>query len=79
MLNGGIFALWGAYDVGVGLASAEARSQFDSGLATLAETSGAGTPATGASDCLHTRPMLNLAGARGRTTCYTSDSCVPCS
>ncbi len=36
VLNGGIFALWGLYDVAVGLSDDVARSEFDSGVDTLA-------------------------------------------
>jgi hypothetical protein len=36
VLNGGIFALWGYYDVAVALADEDARRQFDAGLTTLA-------------------------------------------
>lgn len=37
VLNGGIFALWGVYDVATGLADPEARRDFEGGLETLAE------------------------------------------
>jgi heparosan-N-sulfate-glucuronate 5-epimerase len=36
VLNGGIFALWGAYDVAVGLGDPEAKRDFRAGLDTLA-------------------------------------------
>lgn len=36
VLNGGIYALWGLYDVGVGLDDAEAREEFELGVDTLA-------------------------------------------
>jgi hypothetical protein len=36
VLNGGIFALWGYYDVAVGLVNADARREFDEGVDTLA-------------------------------------------
>ena len=35
VLNGGIFALWGCYDVGVGLGEARALKLFEEGAATL--------------------------------------------
>jgi len=37
VLNGGIFALWGYYDVAVALGDADARKQFEEGVGTLAE------------------------------------------
>ena len=37
VLNGGIFALWGYYDVALGLADADARREFDEGVDTLAK------------------------------------------
>lgn len=37
VLNGGIFALWGYYDVGVGLRDQDARDAFDEGADTLAD------------------------------------------
>jgi len=37
VLNGGIFALWGYYDVAVGLSDDGARSEFEEGVRTLAE------------------------------------------
>jgi hypothetical protein len=37
VLNGGIFALWGYYDVAVGLGDGDARREFDEGVRTLAE------------------------------------------
>jgi heparosan-N-sulfate-glucuronate 5-epimerase len=37
VLNGGIFALWGYYDVAVVLGDADARSQFEAGVDALAE------------------------------------------
>jgi len=37
VLNGGIFALWGYYDVALGLADADARRQFNEGVDTLAK------------------------------------------
>ena len=37
VLNGGVFALWGAYDVGVGLGSSESMEDYESGFAALAE------------------------------------------
>jgi len=40
VLNGAIFALWGLYDVGVGLGDAEATAEFDDGVRTLAENLG---------------------------------------
>jgi heparosan-N-sulfate-glucuronate 5-epimerase len=40
VLNGGIFALWGYYDVGLGLGDADARRAFDDGLATLVQNVG---------------------------------------
>jgi hypothetical protein len=36
VLNGGLFALWGYYDVAVGLGDDRARQEFELGLATLA-------------------------------------------
>ncbi|MGH2980086.1 MAG: D-glucuronyl C5-epimerase family protein, partial [Solirubrobacterales bacterium] len=36
VLNGGIFALWGLYDVGVALGDEEVRRQFEQGAGTLA-------------------------------------------
>jgi heparosan-N-sulfate-glucuronate 5-epimerase len=36
VLNGGIFALWGLYDVGVGLDESPARASFEDGVDTLA-------------------------------------------
>lgn len=36
VLNGGIFALWGAYDVSVSLGDATATADFEAGLQTLA-------------------------------------------
>ena len=38
VLNGAVFAVWGAYDVGVGLADDEARRLFDAAAETLART-----------------------------------------
>lgn len=38
VLNGAVFAVWGAYDVGVGLANDEARKLFDAAAETLART-----------------------------------------
>lgn len=35
VLNGGIFAIWGLYDVAVGLDDSRARSEFDASAATL--------------------------------------------
>jgi heparosan-N-sulfate-glucuronate 5-epimerase len=35
VLNGGIFAIWGLYDVGVALSDAPLRAEFDSALDTL--------------------------------------------
>lgn len=37
VLNGGIFALWGCYDVGVGLEDSDASEDFTAGLDTLAK------------------------------------------
>jgi heparosan-N-sulfate-glucuronate 5-epimerase len=37
VLNGGIFALWGCYDVGIGLDDPAATEGFDAGLDTLAQ------------------------------------------
>jgi peptidoglycan/xylan/chitin deacetylase (PgdA/CDA1 family) len=36
VLNGGIFALWGYYDVAVALSDADARREFDAGVESLA-------------------------------------------
>jgi heparosan-N-sulfate-glucuronate 5-epimerase len=41
VLNGGIFALWGLYDVGVGLDEPGSLARFDEGVDTLAERIGA--------------------------------------
>lgn len=38
VLNGGIFALWGALDVALGLGDADARRRFDDGLDALANS-----------------------------------------
>lgn len=37
VLNGGIFALWGYYDVALGLGDADARREFNEGVDTLAK------------------------------------------
>ena len=37
VLNGGIFALWGAYDVGVALGATESTQDWEDGVAALAE------------------------------------------
>jgi heparosan-N-sulfate-glucuronate 5-epimerase len=36
VLNGGVFALWGYYDVAIGLGDEQARREFESGVDTLA-------------------------------------------
>ena len=36
VLNGGIFALWGDYDIWIGLGDADARKRFEDGVETLA-------------------------------------------
>jgi hypothetical protein len=36
VLNGGIYALWGDYDIWMGLGDADARKRFEDGVETLA-------------------------------------------
>ena len=47
VLNGGIFALWGMYDVGAGLGDEDAARDFEQGATCWRRTCTAGTPATG--------------------------------
>lgn len=63
VLNGGIFALWGAYDVGFGLDDASARELFEAGVETLARNIGSWDTGFWSLYCLHTRPMRNVASA----------------
>ena len=63
VLNGGIFALWGAYDAGVGLGSAEASSLFDRGLEVLAGSIGRWDTGWWSLYHLHTHPMRNVASS----------------
>jgi heparosan-N-sulfate-glucuronate 5-epimerase len=63
VLNGGIFALWGAYDVGVGLGSERASELFARGLETLAENIGRWDTGHWSLYCLHMKPMRNFASS----------------
>jgi heparosan-N-sulfate-glucuronate 5-epimerase len=63
VLNGGIFALWGAYDAGLGLGMAEATRMWESGLDTLAANIGRWDTGWWSLYCLHTRPMRNVASS----------------
>jgi heparosan-N-sulfate-glucuronate 5-epimerase len=61
VLNGGIFALFGAYDVAVGLGDAAARETFDAGAATLVGNLGRWDTGRWSRYDLFPHPIVNLA------------------
>lgn len=63
VLNGGMFALWGAYDVGVGLGDGEAAELFAEGLGTLSREIGRWDTGWWSLYCLHEHPMRNVASS----------------
>ena len=61
VLNGAIFALWGAHDVAVGLADAAARRTFDEGVETLATNLHRWDTGSWSRYDLFPHPVVNLA------------------
>lgn len=63
VLNGGIFALWGAHDVAVGLRDESAASLFEDGLETLAANIGRWDVGFWSRYDLFPHPLVNVASS----------------
>ena len=63
VLNGGIFALWGLYDVGLALGDAEAARDFEQGAATLAANLGRWDTGYWSRYDLFPHPVMNVASS----------------
>lgn len=63
VLNGAIFALWGAYDVAVGLGDRTAQALFDEGVATIAAELHRWDLGYWSRYDLHPHPLVNVASS----------------
>lgn len=63
VLNGGIFALWGFYDVAVGLDDREAREGFEEGVSTLVTNLGRWDTGYWSRYDLYPHPVANVASS----------------
>lgn len=63
VLNGGIFALWGYYDVAIALGDADARADFDEGVATLISNLHRWDTGTWSRYDLYPHPIVNISSS----------------